>query len=365
MTLIKMKLFALLIVAFTLALACNAAEAQEIADGKHLGSVELVAKVKLDGIKTIALASKLDSLLVSDGTIISKQAVDLEVLSLSDLKRTAAFKIKDSMSGGYPWSSNSLAVSPDGSAVLLYNQHIDLTNVNSIRALDIQPVVGRPNVCPEPWSISPNGKFALVCVDSYLSHDESTLATFDLKSGKFVKKIATGRNMKYGCACFLNNETIASVSYNGKLTLHNLKDATTKTMPEKLSQGSIQDGRNLRLQPFDNGKKLVVAGDDEVFVVDIEQRKILFRDQSENGNAILTKDGKYLLWQKARIKIKVKKTEYLLMVADVNTGKVLGEYKMPTFYHMILLGDSSKFVYASHYRELHKLKIDLGPITNK
>ena len=119
------------------------------------------------------------------------------------------------------------------------------------------------------------------------------------------------------------------------------------------------------MQPFNNGKKLVVTGDDEIFIVDVEQQKILFQNQSENGNAILTKDGKYLLWQKARIKFKVKETDYLLMVADVETGKILGEYKMPTFYHMILLDDSSKFVYAAHYNELHKLKIDLGPLTNK
>ena len=331
----------------------------------YSGTVELVNKTELEGIKCIALANEGNSILVSDGTIIAEQGIDLEVLSPVDLKRTASFTITDSMSGGYPWSTNSMAISSNGSMVLLYNQYIELSPPRAAVALDIQPVIGRPNVRPGSWSISPNGKLALVCVGSYWSSDESTLSTFDLEIGKAVAKIATGRNMEHGCACFLNNETIASVTSDGTLSLHNINDASTETIPEKLSQGSIQDGRNLRLQPFHGGKKLLVTGADEIFMVDVEQRKILFRNQIGNGNGIVLKDGKHLIWQDARINLREKETDYLLMVANVETGKILGEYQMPTFYQMILLDDSSEFIYAAHYNELHKLRIDLGPITNK
>ncbi len=337
----------------------------------HVGSAELVVKTELDGVKTMAFASGINSLLVSDGTIIGEQGIDLEILSLTDLKRTGEFKITDEMSDNYPWSSCSLTIAPNGSNALLYNQYIDLNTLKPTIALDIQPVIGRPNVCPEPWSISPNSKQALVCVGSYWSQDESTLATFDLATGKFLKKLSAGRNTEYGCACFLDNESVASIGYDGVVTIHNLADSTTQTFSKKITQG-IQDGRNLRLQPFDGGRKLVVAGDNEVFVLDIPQLTVLFRRPCNNCNGIVTDDGKLLLWQNGRrtnqtvIQNKLMfKLENVLFVANAQTGDIVGEYILPTFYHMMVMDNASEFIFAAHYNELHKLKIDLSPIANK
>ncbi len=337
----------------------------------HTGSIEVVKKTEFEGIKTIAIASGINSVLVSDGTIIGKQGVDLEILSLTALKRTASFTITDAMSGGYPWSSNSLAVDRNGTHALIYNQFIELKPTQTKTVLDVHPVIGRPNVCPEPWSISPNGNSALVCVGSYWSHDESTLAIFDLANGKSVKKLGTGRNIEYGCACFLDDETVVSIGYDGVVAIHDLFDSTNKILPDKITLGSIQEGRNLRIQPFDSGKKLVVAGDDEIVVLDILRQSVLFRHPRTNGNAALTNDGKLIVWQNdhwkkpADPKKTMEDTEHLLLVANAQTGKIVAEYLLPTFYHMIVMDDAAEYIYASHYNELHKLKIDLSPIINK
>lgn len=336
----------------------------------HTGTVELVKKAELEGIKTIALASGVKSLLVSDGTIIGEQAIDLEILSLSELDRTASFTITDAMSAGYPWSSNSLAVDRDGFHALLYNQYIELIPPRAKTVLDIQQVIGRANVWPEPWSISPNGKLALVCVGSYWSHDESTLATFDLTNGKSVKRLATGRFIEYGCACFLDDATVASIDCDGVVTIHHLGDSTTTVLPQKLTQGAIQEGRNLRLHPFDGGEKIVVTGDDEISVLHVTQQTVLFRYSRTNGNAITTSDGRLLLWQNDRLKkptypkAHVGEIQHMLFVADIQTGKIVAEYSLPTFYHMMVIDDAAEYIYAAQYSKLHKLKIDLSPIGN-
>ncbi|MCH9724148.1 MAG: hypothetical protein K0U86_04500 [Planctomycetes bacterium] len=336
----------------------------------HQGSVELLNKMELKGIRSIAIASEINSLLVSDGTIIDEQAVDLEVFSLSNLKRTASFTITDAMSGDYPWSSKSLAVDRNGFHALLYNQYIELNSLHAKTVLDIQPVIGRKNVYPEPWSISPNGESALVLIGSYWSQEESTLATFNLVNGKHLKKLATGRNIEYGCACFLDNETVVSISYDGVVTIHDLRNSTNKIFPKKITPGVIWKGTNLQLHPFDGGKKLVVTGEKEILVLDIKQQSVLFRHLCTNGNAILTNDNKLILWQNYQkmkpIKHPIRRgtVENVLFVADSQTGRIVGKYVLPTFYHMMIIDDNSENIYAAHYDELHKIKIDLSPITD-
>ncbi len=330
----------------------------------HVDTAELVVKAKLEGVKAIAIANGINSLLVSDGTIRGEQGIDLEVLSLTDLRRTGAFTITGKMSNSYPWSSNSVAILPEGTIALLYNQYVDLRTFKPVIALDIQPVVGRRNVCPEPWSISPNGGLALVCVKSYRSKDESTLATFDLKSGKHLAKIATGGSIADGSACFLDNETIVSIDYDGVVIVHDLAEATAEKLPERIPQGVIQEGRHLRPLPLEGGKRLVVTGDGEMVVLGITNHSVVFRHPRSCGNVGITDDGKLLVWQQNRTKRNGAHvvTEHLLVVANAQTGEIVRECILPTFYHMIVLGDTSEFVYASHYNELHKLKIDLSPI---
>ena len=212
----------------------------------HTGMVEVARKSELKGIKSIAIASGINSLLVSDGTVLDDSGIDLEILSLDDLTRTATFTINDAMTGKYPWSSGSLAVDRNGVHALIYNQLLDLKTVKSVTSLDIHPVIGRPNVRPEPWSISPDGRTGLAFIGSYFDSDESILATFDLATGKSQNKLATGRNAEYGCGCFLDDQTVVSIGYDGSATIHNLADNTQAVFKEKITQGSIQEGRNLK-----------------------------------------------------------------------------------------------------------------------
>lgn len=337
----------------------------------YQGTVELVKQVELDGIKCMAYASGIDALLVSDGTVISNQNIDLEILSTVNLRRVNSFSMTDAASSGYPWASESLVVAPNGSMVLLYNQYIDLNSVEAQVSLDIQPVVGRPNVYPNPWAISPNGKLGLVCVGSFWSHEESTLATFDLETGKSLQKIASGKSVEYGAACFLDNSSVVAINDDGIVTLHNLVDGSSKVLSEKLAFGWTPKGRNLVMQPFGDGKNLLVTGDDEIVVINFPEQKVAIRHPSSNGNAVLANNGSLIVWQNSRWKdpenpdISMRERQHLLMVASAHTGKIVGEYEMPTFYEMIVLDDSGEYVYGAQYGELHKLKLDLSPIATK
>jgi len=50
-------------------------------------------------------------------------------------------------------------------------------------------------------------------------------------------------------------------------------------------------------------------------------------------------------------------TEHLLLVANAQTDEVVGEYMLPTIYDMMVMDDTSDFIYASHYNKLHKSKL--------
>lgn len=345
---------------FTIFVACSYCIAQETP--QRLGSLQPVAKTTVNGVKAMVISESQNSLLISDGTILPKDSNDLELLALSNLKRTASFKVTDEMSKRYPWSSRSLALSPNGSSLLLYNQFIDLTTMQTRASLKIWPVVGRPNVSPEPWSISPNGERALVLVSSYWSSDESTAAIFDLKTGESVEKLEIGKAIASGSACFLDDDTVVSVGRDGTVKLYHLKLDKTEVLSQKTSQHPNPEGKNLRLTPFDNGKKLLVSGYKEVYVLDMEERKMLYRWKVYQANAMLTSDEKLILWQTYRLVSKTKSTEYLLLVANVENGKIVAEFRLPTFYRMLEIDDTSEFIYGAHNKELHKLKINLNEL---
>lgn len=344
--------------------------ASDQSDSFHRGTSQMLSKRKLKGIKAIALANDCKSLLVSDGTILGEGGIDLEVLSVDDLRRTASFTISDDMSDGYPWSSPSVVVDRAPSHVLLYNQYIDLDAGKPTSALEVQDAVGKRNVSPTPLSISPNGKSALVCVGSYSSRALSTLATFNLATGELERRISRGRNMEQGCACFLDDDRIVAVGRDGVITVHDLRDETDIRLKEIVRTGPILKGKHLRVQPFDDGKRLVITGDKDIVVLDMIQQTVLFRKSRANGNAIVNEDETLLLWQRKKW-IPRKSTDdsrspgrstSMLAVADIRTGTFLGEYSLPTHYDLLLLDDASGHVFAAHYSELHKLSIDLSKI---
>ena len=92
-----MKRIVLLVVALSLIVSCqrsnygdpkslsklDTAQPQSETSATQIGSAELMVKTELKGVKTMALASGINSLLVSDGTILG-EGVDLEILSLAD-----------------------------------------------------------------------------------------------------------------------------------------------------------------------------------------------------------------------------------------------------------------------------------------
>ena len=83
----------------------------------------------------------------------------------------------------------------------------------------------------------------------------------------------------------------------------------------------------------------------------------------------MTTDGKWVIWQYTPIPEKPadlsEVAQNLLMVADTAKGKIVGQYVLPKWYQLLVMDEPAEFLYAAHYRELHKLKIDLSPLTKK
>lgn len=340
-------------------------------EGMHKGIVELVQSVKKEGFKTIALAQEANSLLVLDDGIIDRPGTDLEVLSMADLKCTATFAITKEMSRNYPWSSSSLAVDGNGSHALIYNQYIELDPVQVAASLDIESVLGRPAVCPEAWSISPDGKRGLVRIWSYLTADECTLATFDLSSGKLLGKVAVGANLEGASACFLDDETVVIVRANSDVTFHTASGEPDGALPERITLESFTAGNYLRLSPFANGKRLLISSQDEILVLGIPERSVLFRHPCYSGNAVVTYDGKWVIWQfhrsakPDRAKGTPGFSDNSLMVANADNGKIVGKYELTTFFEMLTIDNASEYIFAANYSGLHMLKIDLSPLAGK
>ena len=159
----------------------------------------------------LAMAENGKTLIVGDGRTIADAGSRVLLLNHETLDEKATTRIKADL----PWSSHSVAVAPDQQHALVFNRYITLDTLATTNVLDLKNVVAEGNVRPEPFAISPDGKSALVNVNSYIDSKLDSLAVFDLKSGKIKRTIDLSGEQPLCNACFLDDREIAFHAANG------------------------------------------------------------------------------------------------------------------------------------------------------
>ena len=367
----KKRFFQYFFTSTLLMLVCGCYNQRASKSNMLVSELQLELERKLEnfgsGIKSFSIAQGGATIVISDGTVLGDHETDLLVLSARDFSRIKTFAVTDEMCDDYPWSSKSLALNKNGTKVLLYNQYISLENNKTIIALNVKDAVGMVNVNPEPTSISPNGRLALVMVGSFSSYEYSSLAVFDLATGKHIKVLAKGKNIDYGSSCFIDNNRIVSSGYDGETVIYDLRTGNKIRVAGNGPSPPLWEGKNLGLLPFNAGKYLLISGSKEIAVLDIEKKKFVWRQKSQGGNALLCDNKGIIIWQTLSKHLKRSGChhsgpipERVLAITNIFTKKRLAEIRLgDKFLKLMQLGKNMKYLFAADHDDIYKFKIDL------
>lgn len=310
------------------------------------------------GIRVLTLAQNGKTLLVGDG-LIRGHALGSRIILLEprDLSEKAAKSISEDL----PWSTCSAVPAPDGRHVLVFNRLIELNSLKTVSVLDIRKAVAQGNVRPEPLAISPNGKFAIVHVSSYLGSKHDALALFDLASGSLERIIYVGELQPVSGACFLNDKEIAVHGSRGCVLAVNLENGRQRDLCDNGPRTIPSPGANWRMAVLAEGRYLVVSGYNEFVVIDVSRGKEVFRKRVERGNAVPVLGGRLLLYQDA------KRTEPMLrrpvfFCARVSDGKVVAEFGRDRSYDTLMTGERDSIIYGINRDTLFRLRFEWGKL---
>lgn len=318
-----------------------------------------VIQPNLETIKAIAISKCGKYLYVSDGSIIGKSTSDLIILNTTDLSVKKTFKISRKMSDNYPWSSSSIAIDQKNERLLLYNQFINLKNGKIISEINLRESIDRKNVYPEPLAISPNGKMALIIVGSYYDSEEDSLSLYQLKTGKLIKVIDKGKNIKNGNACFINDNEVISLAYDGSIFKYSLSDSTKETLNVSgPSPPLLFLSKNMTMQSIQQGKRLLLVGGDEFSILDTESSSLIYNAKLDTGNAIFLNSNQFILQQQSILNQSTNRWNNHFTITNIESKKTINSSELESqFFQLFIMDNEEKYLYAITYDSLNKFKI--------
>lgn len=295
--------------------------------GKPLPS--RIMSLAMVGNGTDLLALSRDALLV----------IDPESLAV---RRTIEIKQKGTTPASL-WSAGTMAVSPDGTHVLVLDRYIHLATGKPVATLAVASAIraGLPN--PEAMDISPDGKVGLVLVSSYLGGKYDKLALFDLKTGKLIRVCGVGESVAH--AAFAGADRLLVFHDDHRVTILGLDGKTLATL--------TKDGP----RPLPSCGPVVIAGSGKDRIVAAygstkdgrwqagafrpAREKILFRTNAAGGGVAATGSG-WMLYQTTRLSKKLCECGQhplfdLLLKARSTSSGLTREMPMPKQFGLMVL----------------------------
>jgi DNA-binding beta-propeller fold protein YncE len=308
----------------------------------------------------LAMAQNGKTLIVGDGRTIADAGSRVLLLNHETLDEKATTRIKADL----PWSSHSVAVAPDQQHALVFNRYITLDTLATTNVLDLKNVVAEGNVRPEPFAISPDGKSALVNVNSYIDSKLDSLAVFDLKSGKIKRTIDLSGEQPLCNACFLDDREIAFHAANGHVVAVGV-DAKRRRVLSRNGPRMFSDvASNSYMAVSSDGQYLVVSSYGSFVVLDVSREKEVFRKTTERGNAVPILGGRFLVYQNVR-RSRAPLTPggfYRPLFTCVRTadGKTMAEFEREGRYDAIIAGEDETISYGVNDKTVSRLRFQWG-----
>jgi hypothetical protein len=352
-------LVAALVIVFALpALRPQCPEVREIPIG-------VLAEKKLPqmrgGIRGAGLYGGGESLVMAD----SHRLVFMNLKDLGEAE-TLPVKSEDGRDLSFYWTVTSLVMSPDQQHVMVLDKYIDLEKKRVRTTIDAGAAIKKGKPHPTPLAISADGRQALVWVHSYSSAQYAALGLFDLEGGKLVRALHPGQEVSN--ARFLPDGRLILFFRHGRIVIESPDGTGAHVLT---GNGPVRAvwGRNLAAVLADNGRYLVASGGTvsrgrKVTVFDLVGGKVVFEDEC-SGNAIVTSDGTYVIYQIMRPSNewcgcgKHKLPENVLKFRELRSGSLVAEARTPRPYNIILLAPGADRLYGIDHETISRIAIEI------